>query len=198
MYLLPMFGFQKDMQILFDVEEFDEQRNENGLIDVIPLNLTPAIQGDTTKPKVTIGIYGLVNMTVTYRIERDIPVNPAVDKCTIIPRRVSGSRESEEVSIQEKDPLSTLTVSFSRVSPTCSAGVRLTEQILPLANETADCDCLTNEEATVYVAIAVSTTSLIMLMSFPLMYYMRRYWFTADLTPTGESILALILEKSMC
>ena len=160
------------------------------------LNITPSIQSNISKPMMTMGIYGFVNMTLTYRVESDVLVNSEVDKCEIIPVALRAG-VSDDVSIPSRELAPSPTVSFSEALVNCSPSVRPTQPDVQVDNETSDCECLTEEEAICYVAFAVFTTALILLMTLSLLHYTKKYWFKLVPSPTGEAILAEILEKRM-
>ena len=179
------------------MDEFDEGRSNQGLIDVVPLNVTPSVQSNLPKAIMAMGVYGRVNMTLTYRVQSAVPANSAVDQCGIIPVPFR-SEVSDDVSFPSGELAVSPTATFSEALVSCFPGVRQqTEPFIHADNEPFDCECLTEEEAIGFIAFAVFTTAIILLTTFPFLHYMKRYWFRVVPSPTGEAVLTEILEKRM-
>ena len=173
------------------MEEFEEGRSSQGLIDVVPLNITTSVHSNIPKAIMTMGVYGRLNMTWTYRVESDVSANSAMDQCGIFPVAFR-SEVSDDNSFPSGEMVVSPTTTFSEALLSCSPpGVRF----LHVDNETSDCECLTKEEAIGFVAFAVFTAAMIVLMTFPFLHYMKRYWLKVVPSPTGEAILTEIREK---
>lgn len=172
---------QKDLSVHINAKDIEHGRNGKALIDKILLNVTSAIRREFTEPLRVTGVYGVVNVTLSYRVQLQFATSGAPEGCKNFPLLF----EANEFGYASYS----LPANIESPSGTCAPNEILN------TDETTNCDCISNEEASEVVVCAVFLTCLSLSIVFTATYSPLKIMLSNRVPTVRQSILEKFIEE---